>query len=109
MAKKNYFIVNIFAGEEILTQWASELCKQSAEAIQRRVRRIRPDFSYPTEYGDPVGYVDVSEGEIERTRSKKARDPFGHRIAYYVEVDAYGESHADLVKLLKKARDAGKF
>lgn len=109
MAKsRNYFIVNIPGGEEVLVDWANELCKQSAEAIQKRTTRFSPKFTTLSEYGDPSGFVDVSEGEVERTRGKKARAPYGHRRAYYVKAGAFGTSDGDIARLLKKAKDAGR-
>lgn len=105
---KNYFIVNIPGGEEVLVDWANNLCQDSAKAIQKRMTGFSSKFSTLSEYGDPEGFVDVSEGEIERTRGEKARAPYGHRRAYYIRAGAYGLSNGEIARLLKKAKDAGR-
>ena len=95
-------IIDISAGEVVLTDWSDELCDKSAKAIADRVGHIDPSLLTPR------GSVDKSDRRIQITRGRKARNPKGHRVAYYVKIKSFGKSDGDLAKLLKKAKDAGK-
>lgn len=109
MAKnKTTFSLDIKGGEKVLVDMANDLCRKSANAIGSRLRGLSYKFTSLSEYGDTEGFVDVSDGAIEETKSQKAKSPKGHRRAYYVKAGAYGMSRDDIQRLIYKAKDAGK-
>lgn len=101
-SSKDYVIIDISAGEVVLVDWFDEMAKKSADAIAGRVAHIDPTM---TAHGRSV---EVSERKVQLTRGRKAKAPKGHRVAYTVKLKAFGREDGQLVKLLRKAYDAGK-
>ena len=95
-------IIDISAGETVLVDWSQEMCEKSCNAIVDRIGHIDPTMLTPR------GAVESNGGKVEVTRGYKARSPKGHRIAYRVRVNSFGKNDADMVKLIKRAKDAGK-
>lgn len=98
----NAVIIDISEGEVVLVDWSESMCSKAAEAIVDRIENIDPTMRTSR------GEVQNNGGKVEVTRGYRARSPKGHRIAFRVRASAFGRTDAQMLKLVKRAKDAGK-
>lgn len=99
---RDVVIIDISAGETVLVDWSMDMCEKSCNAIVDRIGNIDPTMRTSR------GSVESNGGKVEVTRGRRARSPKGHRIAYRIRASSFGRDDADMVKLIKRAKDAGK-